>query len=243
MSKLVTAESRARSAAPARRAGIAWLAVLAGAAMLVALYLAFVYAPQDRVQGVAQRIYYIHVPMVWIAYLAFGIVAVASALYLWRGAPCWDALARASAEIGVVYTTLVLVTGSLWGKPIWGTWWTWDARLTTTLVLWFIYVGYLMLRAYTAELPQGPRYAAVLGILGIIDIPIVHQSVVWWRGLHPEAVAARPSGPAMPAEMQVALLAGVAAYTLLFVFLLRQRYEVEVARQTLDALRAERGEE
>ncbi|MBI4506226.1 MAG: cytochrome c biogenesis protein CcsA [Chloroflexi bacterium] len=243
MSHLTAPASQRAAEVRARPALFDWLAVASGLAMLLALYLALGYAPTDRVQGVAQRIYYVHVPLAWIAYLAFVIVAAASALYLWRRAERWDCLARASAEVGVVYTTLVLVTGSLWGKPIWGTWWTWDARLTTTLVLWFIYVGYLMLRAYTADLPQGPRYAAVLGILGIIDIPIVHQSVVWWRGLHPEAVAARLSGPAMPPEMQVALVAGLVAFTLLFALLLVQRYRVEVARRTIDALRAAHGEE
>src|SRR3712207_12457 len=170
-------------------------------AMTAALYAALIYAPTERLQGDVQRIFYFHLPLAWNAYLAFFVVFVASVAYLWRRDPRADALARASAEVGLVFMTLVLVTGSLWARPIWGTWWSWDARLTTSLVLWFIYVGYLMLRSSVADEEQAARYAAVLGIIGFVDVPIIHQSVVWWRTLHPESVVLQSGGPAMPPSM------------------------------------------
>src|SRR5581483_2904919 len=165
-----------------------WLAWATIAACLVALAMIVFYVPTDRVQGVVQRLFYFHLPLAWIAYLAFFMVLVASIAYLVTRNLRWDTIARASVELGVLFTTLTLVTGSLWGKPIWNTWWTWDARLTTTLVLWFIYVGYMMLRAYTPDLERAARFGAILGIVGFVDIPIVHFSVQWWRTLHPEPV-------------------------------------------------------
>jgi len=195
----------------------------------LALALIVGYAPIDRVQGVVQKIFYFHVPMAWVAYLAFGVVLVASVMYLWKRASRWDAIARSSVEVGVLFTTLVLVPGSLWGKPIWNTWWTWDARLTSTLVLWFIYVGYMMLRAYTPDPERAARLCAVLGIVGFIDIPIVHFSVQWWRTLHPEPVIAR-SNPQLPAEMIVTLLVALVAMTLLYATLLAYRTRLELVR-------------
>jgi heme exporter protein C len=135
-------------------------------------------------------------------------------------------VARASAEIGVVFTTLVLITGSLWGKPIWNTWWSWDARLTSTLVLWFIYVGYLMLRAYTPDEERGARFGAVLGILGFADVPIIHYSVLWWRTLHPEPIVIRES-PQLPPEMLITLGVSLVAMTLVYVTLLTYRTYLE----------------
>lgn len=211
-------------AAPgAWRLGLIGVTLAAGA---VALAMIAFYAPTDRVQGVVQRIFYFHVPLAWVAYLAFFVVLVASVVYLWKRDLRWDAVARASVEIGVVFTTLVLVTGSLWGKPIWNTWWTWDARLTSTLVLWFIYVAYMMLRAYTPDLERAARYGAILGIGGFIDIPIVHFSVEWWRTLHPEPVVAR-SSPQAPPEMIATLLVSLLAMTLVYASLLVHRTWLE----------------
>jgi heme exporter protein C len=201
----------------------------------VALAMIVGYAPNDRVQGVVQRIFYFHVPMAWVAYLAFGVVLVASVAYLWKRDPRWDAVARASVEIGVLFTTLVLITGSLWGKPIWNTWWTWDGRLTSTLVLWFIYVGYLMLRAYTPDPERAARLSAVLGIVGFLDIPIIHFSVQWWRTLHPEPVIAR-SDPQAPPEMILTLLVSLLAMTLLYATLLVYRTALERIRDDNRAL-------
>ncbi|MGI8586313.1 MAG: cytochrome c biogenesis protein CcsA [Chloroflexia bacterium] len=191
--------------------------------MLVAIGMAFFYAPPDQVQGQAQRIFYFHVPLAWVAYLAFFVVLVGSVGYLWRRQAHWDRLAQASAEIGLVLTSLVLVSGSLWGKTIWGTWWSWDPRLTATLVLWFIYLGYGMIRAFTANQERARRSAAVLGIVGFIDVPIVHQSVVWWRSLHPAPVVLNAAGPQLPGEMLATLLVGLLAFTLLYFYLLSWR--------------------
>src|SRR3954452_4604773 len=179
---------------------------LTGLTMLAALYAIFLYAPAERVMGDVQRIMYVHVSLAWLSYLAFFVVFVCSIAYLWRRDERWDAVARASAEIGVVLTTLFIISGALWGRPVWGTWWTWDPRLTTTAILWFIYVAYLMLRAYVPEVPKAARYAAVVGIVGFLDVPIVHMSVTWWRALHPEPTVARLEGPLMPSEMVLTLV-------------------------------------
>jgi heme exporter protein C len=208
----------------------------------ISLAAIFLYAPTERTQGNVQRVFYLHLPLAWIAYLAFFVVFAASVLYLWKRAERWDALAHAAAEVGVVFTTLVLLTGSIWARPVWGTWWSWDARLTTTLVLWFIYVGYLMLRSYVPDERQGARYAAVLGILGFLDVPIIHQSVSWWRTLHPEPVVLAPGGPAMPLSMLQTFGLSMLAFTLLFVWLLQLRFRLEKTRQELRALRERRAE-
>ena len=210
-----------------------------GTLVLIPLSMAaiFLYAPTERVQGDVQRIFYLHLPLAWIAYLAFFLVFVSSVLYLWKRAERWDLLAQAAAEVGVVFTTLVLITGSIWARPIWGTWWSWDARLTTTLVLWFIYVGYLMLRSYVSDGRRGARYAAVLGIVGFLDVPIIHQSVTWWRTLHPDPVVLAPGGPAMPPSMLQTLALSLLAFTLLFAWLLQLRYRLAETHQELRALR------
>ncbi len=213
------------------------LAAITLVSMLAALYAGLIYAPTERSQGDVQRIFYVHVPLAWNAYLAFLVVFAASIGYLWRRSAWFDALAHASAEIGLVFTTLVLITGSLWARPIWGTWWSWDARLTTSLVLWFIYVGYLLVRGSVIDERRGARYAAVIGIIGFIDVPIIHQSVVWWRTLHPESIVLAPGGPAMPASMLLSLGWSLLAFTLLYVYLLRLRFGAESLRHELRTLR------
>jgi len=213
------------------------LALLAMLSMGAALYAALLYAPTERLQGDVQRIFYFHVPLAWTSYLAFFVVFVASAAYLAKRAPVLDAVARSSAEVGLLFTTMMLITGSLWARPIWGTWWSWDARLTTTLLLWFIYVGYLMLRASVEDEEKAARYAAVIGIVGAVDIPIIHQSVVWWRSLHPESVVLASGGPAMPASMLSALVISLVAFTVLYVVLVLLRTRLELARADLRSLR------
>ena len=220
----------------ADRSGVG-LALVAMLSMGAALYAALLYAPTERIQGDVQRIFYFHVPLAWTSYLAFFVVFVASAAYLVKRAPLMDAIARSSAEVGLLFTTMMLITGSLWARPIWGTWWSWDARLTTTLLLWFIYVGYLMLRSSVEDEEKGARYAAVIGIVGAVDIPIIHQSVVWWRSLHPESVVLASGGPAMPTSMLIALLVSLAAFTVLYVVLVLLRTRLELARADLRALR------
>ena len=213
------------------------LCALAMLSMGAALYAALLYAPTERIQGNVQRIFYFHVPLAWAAYLAFFVVLVASCAYLIRRAPLWYALTRSSAEVGLLYTSLMLISGSLWARPIWGTWWSWDARLTTTLLLWFIYVGYLMMRSSGQDEEKAARYAAVIGIIGAIDIPIIHQSVVWWRSLHPESVVMASGGPAMPASMLTALMISLVAFTVLYAVLVTFRLRLELLRLDIRTLR------
>lgn len=217
------------------------LGLVTAASLVLTLLGALVYAPTELIQGNVQRIFYIHVPMAWLAYLAFFVVFVTSILYLWRRQPIWDVIGRSSAEVGVLFTTLVLVTGSLWARPIWGTWWTWDARLTTTLVLWLMYVAYLMVRSYTDDPARGARYAAVVGIVGFLDVPIVQQSVVWWRTLHPGPTVVQQDGSAgMPPAMLAVLFVSLAAFTLLYLYLVIEKVAVE---RTKDAVAMQRLEQ
>ena len=201
------------------------LGYASGLLLAAVTYGIFFVARPDRVQGDAARIVYFHVPMAWVAFMAFFVVLVASIAYLRTRDDRWDRLGRASAEVGVVFTTLVLVTGSIWGYPIWGTWWSWDPKLTTTLILWFIYLGYLMVRSY-AEPPRGPRYAAILGIVGFVDVPIVYQASVWWRTLHPSPVLG-PEAQSQSTDILGLLVFSVVAFTLLYAFLVRVRAEIE----------------
>jgi heme exporter protein C len=209
------------------------LGLLTVAVLTVGIFMAFVYAPTDRDQGDAQRIFYIHVPMAWLAYLAMGVVLIGSVGYMWKRSERMDRLARSSAELGFLFTTLVLITGSLWGRPIWNTWWQWEARLTTTLVLWFIFIGYFMVRAYAGDRERGARYAAVLGIIGAVDVPIIHQSVKWWRTLHPEPIVLDSSGPNLPNSMLATLMVCMVGFTLLYAYLMIQKTRVEWAKDVL----------
>ncbi len=196
--------------------------------MLVALYLALVYAPREATQGDVQRIFYFHVPSAWVGFLAFFVVLVGSVMYLWRRSEWWDRLARSSAEIGLLFTTIMLVTGSIWGRAVWGTWWSWDPKLTTSLILWFIYLGYLMLRAYAPTREQGARYGAVVGIVGFVDVPIVYMAATWARALHPTAQIVADESTRAPGQVLLAFFVSFAAFTLMYVYMLIQR--VTIAR-------------
>ncbi len=203
---------------------LAVLPWLTGPAMLVALYLIFMVVPTERDQGIVQRIFYFHVPSAWTAFLGFFVVCGASLAFLWRGDEYWDLTAKASAEVGMVFCSLVLLTGPIWAKPIWGTWWTWDPRLTMTVILWTIYASYLLLRSYGAEEEQTSRYAAVLGIVGAIDIPLIVVSVRLWRGIHPAVMISRdPQGGLRDPMMGVTLMTAGAAFALTYVWLLLVR--------------------
>jgi heme exporter protein C len=206
--------------------------------MLVAIWAALSYAPIDAIQGDAWRIFYFHVPVAWVAYLAFFVVFGASLLYLWRKDERWDWLARGGAEIGIVFTTLTLITGSLWGRPIWGAWWTWDPRLTTTLILWFIYVGYLLVRTYMGRTESAARAAAVVGILGFVDVPINYLSTTWWRTQHPSLMVTTDNAGHLTGPALFALFVSLAAFTLLFGYLLLQVYRLERLQDTALRLRA-----
>jgi len=180
--------------------------------MLAALYLVFVVAPTEREMGVVQRIFYFHVSSAWVAFLGFFLVAGASAIYLRNGSRGADRLAQAAGEVGVLFCTLVLVTGPIWARPVWGVWWTWDPRLTMTVILWAIYASYLMLRAFGGEDEAVRRYAAVLGIVGVLDIPLIMVSVRLLRGIHPAVITRNEGGsglvdPWMRAGLAVSSLA------------------------------------
>jgi heme exporter protein C len=200
---------------------------------LLLLWQVFFWVPTEALQGVAQRIFYIHLPAAWVAFLAFGIVAFASAVYLWLGDERADMAAVAAAEGGMVFTTIVLLTGPLWGKIAWGTYWTWDPRLTLTLLLWFIYLGYFMVRSATDNPEKGRRFAAVVGIVGVLDIPLIHVSVLWFRSLHPQPVIMKAEGPTLHPDMLATFLTGMAAFTFLFAGLMISRYGLERARGRL----------
>jgi heme exporter protein C len=207
--------------------------------IVITIWAALVYAPTDAYDGDIQRIMYMHVPMAWVAFLAFFVVFGASVLYLWKRDARWDWLARASAELGVVFTTLALITGSIWGKPAWGAWWVWDdPKLTTTLILWFIYVGYLLLRFYTGRGATSARSAAVLGIIGFADVPIVYFAASWWRSQHPGLVAGPGGNGEIDSRMLTALMISTVTITLLYAFLLLQKYRIEGLQAITLRLRA-----
>lgn len=208
------------------------LGVGAGVLLAIGLWLGLVQAPPDAVQGEVQRIMYLHVPSILTAYLAFTVVLVASVAYLWRGSRQLDRLAHASAEVGVVFTGITLATGSIWGKPIWGVWWTWDARLTGTAVLFLIYVGYLMLRSAVDDRDRAGRYAAVVGILGFFDIIFTHMAVKWFRTLHQPSSLER--GAIDPA-IYLPLMVNLGAFVLLYTYFLLRRVHLGALEEAVEA--------
>ena len=213
------------------------LGVLAVGAVTGVYIRAIFFTPFDALQGPAQKIFYVHAASAWVAlFLASGLVFITSILYLWLKDPKLDRVAASSAEVGFVFTTVVLITGPLWAKPVWGTFWTWDARLTLTLFLWFIYAGYIIMRGAIDDFAMRARFSAVLGILAAILVPFIHLSVYFFRTLHPMPVMLKPSAPSMPREMVVTMVSSFAAFTLLFAWLLSERYKLAV---DMDAAREE----
>ncbi len=201
--------------------------LLAASAAVAAVFVRAVrFTPVELRQGPAQKIFYVHAPAAWVAFLAFSVVALAGVLYLWLRDPRLDRIAESSAEVGLVFNTVVLVTGPLWAKPVWGTWWTWDARLTLTLFLWLIYLGYVVLRGAIDDREMRARYASVLGVLGALLIPFIHLSVYLFRTLHPQPIVLKPSAPSLPGEMLTTLLLSFLAFTLLYIALVRSRYRL-----------------
>jgi heme exporter protein C len=221
-----------RLAAAAKFSGIAaFVAVVAG------LYAAFVYAPTEATMGDVQRIFYFHLATAILCFFAFFVVFVASIVYLITRNHHWDGVAAASAEIGVVFCTLVLTTGPLWAKPAWGVWWTWDPRLTTTLVLWLIYVGYLMLRQVLEEPTKRATVSAVFGIVGFVDVPIVFMSIRWWRTIHPMVV--EDGQLQLTPEMVQALVLAIVSFLLLYAYLMFERLRLHWSEQELDRLKSQ----
>lgn len=196
------------------------LSLLSWLALTVALYMVFFFAPTEQSMGHIQRIFYFHVPSAWVSFLSFFMVCVYGVIFLKTRRLQWDAMAHAAAEIGVLFLTLVLVTGPLWARPVWNTWWTWDARLTTSFVLWLVYIAYLLLRRFIDDPYRRARFAAVFGIIGFIDVPLVYMSIRWWRTLHPGVVIGAGENSGLHPDMLITLLISLAAFTLLFVALL-----------------------
>ncbi|HYS70493.1 MAG TPA: cytochrome c biogenesis protein CcsA [Gemmatimonadaceae bacterium] len=215
---------------------IPWLPSVAGLAVVGTVIRIVFFTPLEAKQGAAQKIYYIHVPAAWVAFLAFGLVAIASGVYLWIRDPQLDRFAESSAEVGVVFTTVVLITGPLWAKPIWGTYWAWwDVRLVSTLFLWFIYVSYIVLRGAVESPELRARYSAVLGILGALLIPFIHLSVYLFATMHPMPIILKPERPSLPNEMLLTFFISFVSFTLLYVAFVRSRYRYAVERDAATA--------
>lgn len=208
---------------------LAGASILAGA---VALFMALVWAPPDANQGDLQRIMYVHVPAAWLAYLAFVVVFLASVAWLWGRWPLADAIAVASAEIGVMFTGLALVLGSIWAKPTWGVWWTWEPRLITTAVMFAMYVGYLLLRSLSNDFERRATRAAVVGAIAVLNVPVVHLSVTWMNALHQLPSVLRPGPPALDGRMLSTLIVAVIAMTIFYAYCMVVRVSLERARST-----------
>ncbi len=214
-----------------------WCTWLAGLTILAGLYLGLVQAPPDYQQGETVRIMYIHVPSAWMALFVYSNMAIASATaIIWRH-PLGFLIAKASAPIGACFTLICLATGSLWGKPMWGTWWVWDARLTSVLILFFLYIGYIALVNAFDDPVRGQRAASILALVGAVNVPIIHFSVEWWNTLHQPASIARLDGPAIHASMLWPLLTMAIGFTLLYVVLLIVRLRGEIAAMKVRNIR------
>jgi len=206
-------------------------------AFLACIYLIFLWVPPIKASNpseqIAQRIFYFHVPSAWLGFLAFFVVFMGSVGYLWKRERKYELISVASAEIGVLFITLVLLTGPIWAKPVWGIWWTWDARLTSSLVLWLIYVAYLMLRRYLPDGNKRANLSAVVGIIGFIDVPIVYYSIRWWETQHPKAVMASSDG-GLATPMFLVFMFALVSFTLLYIYLMRKRYQLLVIQDAIN---------
>ncbi|MBI4338736.1 MAG: cytochrome c biogenesis protein CcsA [Chloroflexi bacterium] len=214
--------------------------LLLSAVFLVAdLALIFLWVPVERVTRELFQIFYFHVPLAMASFLAFFVTFLASSMYLWKRTTAWDALGHASAEVGVLFMSLVLITGSIWAKPANGVWWTWDPRLTTSLILWLIYLGYLMIRAYASNPSQARRFAAVVGIVGFVDVPIVYFSAVWWRNeIHPNLYMGPLAEPdALDSRMFMGFMFSMVTFLLLYCSVLWQRVSLRRSEDALHTLR------
>src|SRR3989475_5407145 len=218
--------------------GVPWarvrglLGILALASAFVATWMALVWAPADAVQGEVYRIMFVHVPSAWLAYLAFVVVFLASVGWLWSKRPIFDAIAVSSAEIGVLFTGLALVAGSIWAKPTWGVWWTWEPRLITTAVMFVMYVGYLLLRGLSTDFARRATRAAILGVIAVLDVPIVHLTLPRANSLHQLPTGLRAGGqPALDASMLLTLMVSVSAFTLIYAYFMTERVAIEMVRR------------
>jgi len=238
--KATPVEQSTKVAVRSGSARLPWISLILGALTIVGIsitiWMDFFYEPTDAVQGQPQRIFYVHVPVAWVGMLAFVVMALAGIVYLKNKDERWDWVARASAEIGALFITMTLITGSIWGRTTWGTWWTWDARLTTTLILWFVYVGYLMLRSSLGRTHASARAGAVMSIICVIDVPIIYESVNWWRTLHPVAEVGVQGS--LPNSVTLTLMVSLTVFTILYAVLMIQAYQLQRAQTLAQRLRA-----
>jgi heme exporter protein C len=205
----------------------------------VTAYLAFFYAPIERTMGPIQKIFYLHLPSAFTAFMAMGVCFTANLLYVFRRAPKWDWLGVASAEVGLAFISVVLVSGPIWAHPVWGIWWTWDARLTLTFVLWLLYIAYLLLRSMVEDPDRRALLSALFGIFAFVDVPLVYFSIRWWRTQHPQPVILGGPGSGLEPRMRVAYLLVWGAFTGLMILLLRSRVRLEAMRAETENLRRE----
>lgn len=202
--------------------------------IIAALYMAFMFAPLEKVMGPVQKIFYFHVASAWIAFFAFFVTFVFSILFLVKQNYLFDDIAESSAEMGIIFCTIVLITGPIWARPIWGVWWTWDPRLTTTTILWFIYAGYIMLRKFIEESDKRAKFAAAIGIIGFIDVPIVFFSIRWWRTIHPNVV--QKGGGGLHPDMLKTMLFALLAFSVLYAAMMLKRVRIASLTRRVDAL-------
>ena len=212
---------------------IALLAVTA-VAMAVAIWMVFLYAPDEKVMGAVQRIFYFHVPSALVTFLSTFVLLASSIGYLWTREPAWDRVSKAATEIGLVFCTIVLVTGPIWAKPAWGVWWTWEARLTTTLVLWLLLAAAILVRRHADDREVGARLASVFGIIAALDVPIIYKAVDWWRGQHPVVFEAGKKAPLHPKMLQT-FLTCMAVFFVLYVLLMVLRVAVANVEDRMQA--------
>lgn len=210
------------------------LAVLSVVAFLGALWMVFFYAPREATMGDVQRIFYFHVASAWVGFFGFFVTFVASIIYLVRGERRWDVVAASSAEVGLAFITMTLLTGMLWARPVWGVYWTWEPRLTISAVQWLLYVAYVMLRSSVTSPEREARFAAVYGIMAFVTVPLSWFAIRWWRTIHPQVVSGE--GMAIAPKMVQTLLTSIGVFTLVYATLLRQRIRVALAQDELAAL-------
>lgn len=199
-----------------------------------ALYYIFILSPVEATMGIIQKIFYFHVASAWLSFFAFFVVFVSSIIFLWKKEKIWDTIAHSSAEIGLVFCTIVLLTGPIWARPIWNAWWSWDARLTTTLVLWLIYVAYLFIRPFTENEIKGAKASAVFGIIGFLDVPIVYMSIHWWRTIHPQAVIGGKEGGLDPVMLK-ALIVSIIGFTFLYFLVIMLDVSISLVKEEIDS--------
>ena len=214
-----------------KRTSFTALFAVAFALMMAAIYTVFIFAPEDQTMGVVQRIFYFHIALALVPYLAFLVVCIASILYLSKRERKWDVMAATSAEVGVIFDTLVLITGPFWGRVAWGVYWTWEPRLTTSLIVWLLYIAYLLLRKSVGEQEKRARFAAVFGIVAFVSVPINFMAIRWWRTIHP--IVLKASGMELSPDMRVAMFVSIIAFTVLYVLLMRLRTGIENSNEEL----------